>query len=279
MSDKKKATGQKGPRLGEEGHLGWVPLAQMRVRPEGQGQRLYRPHHAREIAAEFDPKKFGTPTVNAVDGFYWVVNGVHRIEAYKMHLGEGRWEDQLVQCRVHENLTIPEEADLFDGLNHAKNVDAFAKFMNRATAGRSEENAVYALIQLKGLRIARKPADGTLCCASTLLRVHRRGEGVLARTLDLDVKAYGNAGLEAPIIDGLGLFCARYNGGELRDDVAIKRLSETRGNVAGLLGKAAILRKQTGAALPHCVAAAAVEIINKGGKGKKLTSWWKAGAR
>jgi hypothetical protein len=46
------------------------------------------------------------------------------------------------------------------------------------------------------------------------------------------------------------------------------------GGVNGLLGRAEQIRRQTGNPKNHCVAAAAVEAINRGRGGKKLPSWW-----
>ena len=64
--------------------------------------------------------------------------------------------------------------------------------------------------------------------------------------------------------------------GQLPEQLAIKRLSSTHGGVSGLLSRAGHLRQQTGDAQAQCVAAAAVEAINRGTGGKKLPSWWKA---
>ena len=48
--------------------------------------------------------------------------------------------------------------------------------------------------------------------------------------------------------------------------------------MAGLISKAGQLRKITGSATAQCVAAAAVELINRGagGKNSKLPAWWRA---
>jgi hypothetical protein len=69
--------------------------------------------------------------------------------------------------------------------------------------------------------------------------------------------------------------CQRYNG-ELDDKVAVDRLSKAHGGVNGLLNRCEVLRKQLGQPKAHCVAAAAVEVINRGRGGKKLGDWWKS---
>lgn len=39
--------------------------------------------------------------------------------------------------------------------------------------------------------------------------------------------------------------------------------------------RAMLLRKQTGVAIPECVAAATIDALNAKRGGKKLPSWWK----
>ena len=97
----------------------------------------------------------------------------------------------------------------------------------------------------------------------------------LARALQIARDAYGDAGLEGPVIEGLGMLCHRYNG-LLSDERAVTILANAHGGVSGLLNRAEVLRKQTSNPRAHCVAAAAVDLINQGRGGKKLPSWWKA---
>jgi hypothetical protein len=110
---------------------------------------------------------------------------------------------------------------------------------------------------------------------SALRKVHARGDATLARSLKLIRDAWGDSGFEAPVIDGIGLLCHRYNG-ELDFDFAVQKLGDTHGGVNGVLNRAEVLRRQTGNQKAQCVAAAAVEIINAGRGTKKLAPWWRA---
>jgi hypothetical protein len=130
------------------------------------------------------------------------------------------------------------------------------------------------IVRALGLRITR--GSGGICAVATLRRVYARGgPAVLSRALRIIRDAYGDAGLDGPVIDGIGLVCQRYDG-DLSEQRAIQRLASAHGGVSGLVSKAGQLRQSTGSATAQCVAAAAVELINRGAGGKKLPSWWRA---
>jgi uncharacterized protein DUF6551 len=253
--------------------LQWVPLAQIDFNE--LAQRNLKQARVDELATEFDPEQVGYPTVNHRAGRYYVVDGHHRVEAMKIWLGED-WERQQIQCQTYEDLTEEEEAEIFLKLNNVLSVTAFDKFRIGVKAGRPEETEVERIVRECVLRVSQDQGDGAIGAVGTLMRVYRRGGPQnLARTLLIVRDAFGDAGLEASVIDGIGLLCHRYNG-ELDDARLVERLSKAHGGVNGLLGKAENLRKSTGNMRAHCVAAAAVEINNGGRGGRKLPSWWKA---
>jgi hypothetical protein len=265
----KNPTGAKVERVAR---LRWVPLARVRINP--LAQRELNSARVGKLIAEFDPEQLGSPTVNEREEHFYVIDGQHRIEALKHWLGN--WEEQQVQCWAYHGLTEEEEAEIFLKLNDTLAVHAFVKFRVGVQAGRPDETDVDRIVRAQRLRVSTDKSDGAIAAVSTLMRVYRRADGpTLGRALRIIRDAYGDPGLDAAVIDGIGLLCQRYNG-ELDDSRAVTRLSSIYGGVSGLLGKAEHLRKQTGSARAHCVAAAAVEIINGGRGGKKLTSWWKA---
>jgi ParB-like nuclease domain len=259
-----------GGRIGREARLRWVPLTQMRVNP--LAQRDLNAARVAQLAASFDVERMGSPTVSHRGGWYYLVDGQHRIEALKLWLGS--WEDQQVQCWTCEGLTEAQEAELFLALNDTLTVGAFAKFKVAVAAGRDAEADVDRIVRALGLRIAR--GGGGICAVATLRRVYARGgPAVLSRALRIIRDAYGEAGLDGPVIDGIGLVCQRYDG-DLSEQRAIQRLASAHGGVSGLISRAGQLRQSTGSAQAQCLAAAAVELINRGAGGKKLPSWWRA---
>ena len=199
---------------------------------------------------------------------------VYRIEALKLWFGS--WENQQVQCWCYEGLTEAQEAELFLTLNDTLTVQAFAKFTVSVQAGRATEADIDRIVRALGLHISSTRAGGGIAAVATLRRVYDRGgAAVLARALRIIRDSYGEAGLDGPVIDGISLLCQRYDG-QLPEQRAIQRLSAAHGGVTGLLSKAAQLRQTTGSATAQCVAAAAVELINRGcGKNAKLPGWWR----
>lgn len=246
-------------------NLGWVPLNLVKINPLARVDRLL---------AEFDPEQLGNPVVNHRGGSYYVIDGQHRIEALKEWLGDG-WETQHVQCEIYEGLTEEGEADVFLRRNDTLAVHAFHRFRVAVQAGREDESEIDRIVRQCNLRISQDKGDGAVSAVGTLVRVYRRSDPTtLARALLIIRDSYGDAGLEAIVIDGIGLLCHRYNG-DIDDARLVERLSRANAGVSGLLNKAEVLKQQTGHAKAHCVAAAAVEIFNGGRGGKKLPSWWK----
>lgn len=257
-------------RLEREARLQWVPIIEMRVSPVAQ--RELNQARVDRLAAELNLEQLGTPTVNKRDGHYFIIDGQHRVRALEQH----GWGDQKIQCWTYLDLTEQEEADKFDRLNDVLAVHAFDKFRVRIVAGREIESDIDRVVRSNGLCISRDKMPGGISAVGTLTKVYKRSDSTtLGRTLRIIRDAYGDPGLEAPVIDGISLLCQRYNG-ELPEEVAAARLASAHGGVNGLLGRAEKLRRDTGAYRSHCVAAAAVEIINQGRGGKKLPSWWKS---
>lgn len=256
-------------RVERTARLRWVPIEKMRVNPVAQ--RDENPSRVDHLALHMDLEQLGTPTVNERDGWFYIIDGQHRINALKQ-LGFG---DLSVQCWTYSGLSEEDEAERFLKLNDTLTVLPFPKFRASITAGRERETDIDRIVRSAGMVVSGDNVPGAIKAVGTLGRIYdRAGARTLARTLCIIRDAYGDAGLEAPVIDGIGHLCQRYNG-ELDDSVAVTKLSSAHGGVNGLLNRAEELRLSTGNAKGHCVAAAAVEFVNRGRGGNKLRSWWK----
>ena len=264
-------TGKAEGRVERAARLRWVPLTQMRVNP--LAQRDLNQARVSALAAAFDLEQMGAPTVSHRGGWFYLIDGQHRIAALKQWLGG--WEGQQVQCWCYQGLSEAAEAEVFLTLNDTLPVRAFAKFKVSIQAGREAEADVDRIVRALGLRIAR--GSGGISAVATLRRVYARGgPAVLSRALRIIRDAYGEAGLDGPVIDGIALLCQRYDG-DLSEHRAIERLSSAHGGVSGLTSRAGQLRQSTGSATAQCVAAAAIEVINRGAGGRKLPGWWRNG--
>jgi hypothetical protein len=237
-------------------------------------QRELKEYRVSALLREFDIELLGLPVLNYRDGVYYIVDGQHRIAALKEWLGEG-WEPQVIDCQVHDGLTEAQEARLFIDLNNKLTVSAFDKFKTAVTAGLPVETSVKRIVESEGLAIAKThKTENTIGAVTVLTKVYRRSGGdTLARTLRIIRDAYPAAPFEGVVIDGIGHLCERYNGA-LDDSMAVNKLGSVRGGMTALLARAETLHKQTRQNRAHCVAAAAVDILNSKRGGKKIPSWW-----
>ncbi len=263
-------------RVERTARLSWVALGLMRYPAMAQRGRVNQ-GRVNGIAANMDLEQIGTPTVNRRGGLYYVLDGMHRVEGYKTWIGDG-WEQQQLHCWTYDALNETEEAETFLKLNDTLSVHAFDTFRIGLSANRREETEIAGVVQQVGLTISQSRAEGTIGAVGALRRVYRReGHTVLERALGIIRDAYGTPGLESHVIDGIGLLCGRYNG-ELDTEAAVARLASVAGGLGGLMNRAYMAKNQTSAQLNQCVAAAAVDIINRGKGGKKLPSWGKTDA-
>jgi hypothetical protein len=137
------------------------------------------------------------------------------------------------------------------------------------------DRAVQKVVEKCGLKISRSKGEGSISAVGTLVRVYDRGgAATLNRALLLAFNSFGDPGLSDRVIDGMARVCERYNGA-IDDADAVERFKTMRGGVGALLQRAETLRKQVGASIPQCVAAAIIDTLNAKRGGKKIPSWWK----
>ncbi len=257
------------PKVPRSATLQWVPIEKMVV--SELAQRELKQHWVDHIAANLNIEQIGNPVVSLRDGNYYLIDGAHRIEA----LRQSGWGDQQIQSWCYDGLNIQDEAEKFLELNDRLAIGAYDKWRVALTAGRQTEVDIDKVVRAAGLQVTlNNDAEGAIHAPGTLRRIYQRaGTGVLARTLTICRDSYGDGGYGAATLDGIAHLCSRYDT-LLDDERVVQRLGNARGGVHGLLGKAEQLKRATGNARAHCVAAAAVEIYNGGQGGKKLPSWW-----
>lgn len=256
-------------RVESEAHLRWVPIEKMKVSPVAQ--RDIKQARVDHLVANMDIEAIGHPIVNERSGWFYIIDGQHRVEALKA-IGYG---DQQVQCWTYSDLTDEQMAEKFLKWNDYLAVNSYDRFDKGVKANRPAETEIDRIVRAQGLVVSKDQVPGAISAVQTLRRIYdRAGAVTLGRTLRLARDSYGDPGLDAPVIDGLGHLCQRFNG-DLDDEAMKQRLAAAHGGVNGLLGKAEQLRRSTGAPKAHCVAAAAVVIHNQGRGGRKLPDWFK----
>ena len=270
---KNRTTEKYGRKVDFKGELRFVRLGQMKVSPIAQ--RELRQHRVDYLYSVFDPDKLGLVRVSHRDGYYWLVDGQHRVSAAKRWLGKG-WEDVAIECWVMEGLTEKQEADYFLSLADVLSVNPFQKFKIGLTAGRDTEVEIAELVESVGLKISQQDDWTALSAVSTLVRSYKRdGREALRKALVVAKNGFGEVSLTGPVIDGFGLLCRRYNG-VIEESVAIESLSKVGGGYTGFLNMAKGLKAKTGQLLNQCVAATAVIVINRRlPRKKKLPGWFK----
>lgn len=238
-----------------------------------RAQRTLKPARVEQILAALDLEAFGEPVLSSRDGRYYIVDGQHRVRALAQFLGDD-WEQATIKCKVYQDMTEQDEAKLFRQLNTVLRSTSYDLFKVGVTAGYEEETRIKSIVEAAGLHVSRsKDLSGAVSAISSLRKAYRLSPKSLMFSLKLATESYGDAGLEGAIIEGLAQLHNRYERA-LDDEITIHALSNARGGVKGILNGATKRRLTTGNTLPICVAAEAVEIINRYRKGKKLPSWW-----
>ena len=254
-------------------------LDDLRTAPEGIAQRPFRRSRGEHLARTFNPAKFGIPVVNCVEGVFWVIDGQHRLYAYRRQ--PGVTGDTRVRCEVYDHLSQAEMADLFLGRNDTLNVTSFDRFYVACAAGYKRECAVRAVLDKLDLRVSRSPGSGSISAVGAMLRVNdRAGVEFLERALLVLRDAYAGdpEAFSRGALEGVALVLVRH--AEVDDVLLVEALVKYPNGFHGLFRRADTYRERLGRPLPHCVAAAVVDVYNKNQKKSsrkhRLPGWWKA---
>lgn len=182
-----------------------------------------------KILAEFDPRKVNPPKLSFRDGKYYVFDGQNTIAALKARNGG---KDLSVECRVYSGLTFDDEARLFE----AQNGISRAVGMNdklRSMYVRGEKTAVSIVRNAEAIGFTVDFKQGKsphrIVAVKALHTVLTKyGESVYTTALGIIKAAWDGSvdGLRKEIIEGVSMFCAKYNG-QYDRPLLIKKLSKT----------------------------------------------------
>ena len=253
-----------------------VSIDSLQVPRAGKAQREFSQAWADAIAADFDMGKLGYPVVNRVGDINWVIDGQHRLAAFRKQPRVTR--GTTLECEVYEGLDDQGMADLFLGRNRSRVVNAFERFSVAVTAGHPKENAIVDVVNAAKLELKADHRKGCIFAVAALKRVFaREGPAVLRRVLETLRDAYDSVpgAFGRPMVEGLGLVVGVY-GPRIHNESLIAALGKDRHGVNGVLRRAEEYRERVGRPQPQCVAAAIVDVYNEGRRGAaRIPRWWK----
>lgn len=185
----------------------------------------------RKLAAGWDRRLAGVIEVSdrgpGMAGRYAVVDGQHRWLAARL-----RDPSAVMVATVHEDLSVAEEAALFDRLNRERRrPSTWDHWRARQAAGDATVAAIEAAVSAVKLRDGRTlcidnvPRACTVRCTATLEKLAAVGGTDLVRdALGLIVDIWGDRqdALDAPVVAGVGLVL-HY----LEDRIDLERLTDT----------------------------------------------------
>lgn len=260
-------------KLQRHSRIGLLRIDTLRRSPAGLTQRRFDKAQAERYAAALDLDALGRPVINIRDGIPWIVDGQHRIEALKI-VGFG--EDKI-ECEIFEDLTDREQAALFLHIDQRRAINQFEKFLVACTAEYPAELGIRRAVESQGLKVSRERATGCVAAVTALRRVYEKGdETVLGRVLRTIRDGYAGdpTAFDGQVIEGIGLIFSRYNGQVSEREMAAA-LGGAQYGARGLIRRAEATRDRTGNPKVQCIAAAAVDLYNKGRHTKRLPPWWK----
>lgn len=241
------------------------------LQPHPLAQREIVPSRLRKLNASLDLDAIGVLHIvhYAIKDkmAMWIVDGQHRWRSL-MDNGFGEWE---VEIKIHADVTNDASASaLFLKLNDRSPVTPYDKFLNRLTAKEDDAISINDIVLKHKMKISRNTADGHIVGIAALEKTYRLDEGeALDKTLGLTTGAWGLRSLDAKVIEGLGLVCARYNG-TLDYPSLTKKLSKYPGTATGLIGDARKLMDYRKVTLSRAVGELVIGLYNKGRSTGKL---------
>jgi hypothetical protein len=256
----------------------WIPVAELRIDPEGQ--RKLCKAWVKEKAKNFDPDKMGLIVVNRrSDGSYYVMDGQHRV-AVILELG---WDDQLVECELYEGLSPQEEALKFLGRNDKRSVQPYDNFRVRLRAKEPIACDIRNIVGGQGLKVSNN-GDGAASVSAVvaLERIYRGakisqkdGPKALEDSLKIIIESWGkeSSNFAGMLLEGIGLVRLRY-GSKIDNSVLVKKLAKMSGGAAGLIGKGRASKDIHGQSIPRNIAAVIVDSYNRNKRSAKVESWW-----
>jgi hypothetical protein len=185
-----------------------------------------------------------------------------------------RGDETPVCCRVHQGLTVEDEAKLFHAIDKGRRaLSGWDRWKARRASGDPEVLAIEATVTRAGLRLVNPSSSGkvigavcsTIACQEL---VNVGGQGLLHQTLLACIAAWGEReSFERDIITGVGNVLHVYTRDELPFDRLIEGLSVALPRQ--IKARARARREVQKGTIPRLVAAVIVDLVNDNRRGRK----------
>ena len=251
----------------------WLPVGDLDIDRTIQRFKLDN-RKVERIVRKFNPAAPGVITVSKRGPVtYIVLDGMHRVEAVR------RLTDNqgTILAHVFEDLSEPEEAQMFLDLNAGNQPNIIEKFLVRQVAEDPTALEIARIVGAYGwkVRVGHNVAD--IQCVGTLERIYLRSEkkGADPNYLQLAIMVITHAwgmepeGVHAAVVEGIAAMFEEY-GDTLDPSTLERKMKSYKGGPKGLHTAASTLASTLNIRVPMAVADILVGAYNKGLKGKAL---------
>lgn len=250
----------KGPSLFEQAAHDWIAIRDLQVHPSIQ--RKFGLPHAKSIAAELDPEKFGEIAVNREGGRLLVFDGQHRLWAARSLWGD----DEKVPCLIYDNLPVERLADVCLGRNQSKAWTAIDRWRMHLVAKHEPYCQAEGVLASHKMRTENSRTPGAVRAVDAVYHVVTKcgGPATLNRVVGILHGAWGvdPDAYDGTFLRGLGMLAHRFDG-QIVDAELTKKLAKS-GGPGRMLGQARDYSKAAGMSVTRAMAERILSIYQKG---------------
>jgi hypothetical protein len=237
---------------------------------DGRVQRGLDLKRANTMAAEFEIAAFGVPTISRrEDGSLHAVDGQHRVMAAGI-AGHG---ERPFPMKVHEGLSLEEEARLFRLLNNTRKPLPVDLFKIAVVEKEPAALAMNRLVKNAGLTVANS-GETSFRAVSALRDIYTYDPLAAERALQTLVRSWGctSTSVQAALVSGTGRFFMRYADQPSMEKL-ISRLAKYPGGANAMIGAARGLARIRSVTVADAVADILVQEHNKTARQNQLPQW------
>lgn len=235
----------------------------------------------------YDPASLGTLIVSRrSNASYVILDGQHR-----WTIVNAQDADRELECRVYENLTFQQEAELFLAFNNQSSVNSIGKFRAGVVAGREGAVRIQEILDKYGLEVGAGQHKFSAVYSAMRIMTWRNGPALFDSTIDLLTAAWspihndkqappelesrkGNMPYRGTLVEGVARLLHRYDSAVNRTRmIATLRAHGSRAPERIANDAAALKSAMAGLSAPEAIAQVIVRLYNQQHGGPRLPRW------